>query len=46
MAGVVAGGSAAAMPVFGPLAAHSEERPRAGISDGSGQGTAFVEHVT
>jgi len=44
MSGADAGGSAAAMPVFGTLAAHGEKCPRAGVSDGSGQWTAFVEH--
>lgn len=40
------GGSVAAMPAIGPLAAHREKRPCAGVSYGSGQRTSFGEHVT
>jgi|CZKG01.1.fsa_nt_gi hypothetical protein len=45
MAGGGAGGSVAAMPAVGPLAAHCEKRLCAGVSDGSGQRTSFGEHV-
>lgn len=45
MAGSGAGGSAAAMPVAGPLAAHFEKRPCAGVSDRSGQRASFGEHI-
>jgi hypothetical protein len=45
MAGGGAGGSVAAMPAVGPLAAHREKRPCADVSDGSGQRASFGEHV-